>query len=397
MQRFVFSFLLMLTVVVAYSQGWVAGWSCAPQAAGSNDLPSGGELSDCAVRQIVRCSIGGKKLRLYLSNEHSSEELEIRSVYIANIGATDRCDIEKASATAVTFMTERSVKIPAGGVRLSDPIDFEVAPLQRLSITINYGHVPQQATIHAGSRTTSYIIPGEAGFDADFTNARSEQHWYSIVGLDVLTDKPTECIACLGNSLTDGRGVTIDGDNRWTDVLAEQLGGEVGVLNLGIGGNCVLSGGLGPTAKERFSTDVLQKSGVTKVVIFEGINDIGSRNASDATTAQLIKAYQWFIRKAHAAGLEVYGATITPMKGSDYYSAEHEAIRCAVNRWILESGEFDGVLDLSSVVADPDKPDELLSAYQFDALHPNPKGYKAIGQYVANYLRHYIKTQTNKI
>jgi lysophospholipase L1-like esterase len=340
--------------------------------------------------------VGGRKLRIYLSNEHSTDSLEIRSIYIANLGADQR-HIAAESATQVTFMTERSVTIPAGGVRLSDPIDFEISPLQRVSITISYGHVPQPATIHSGSRTNSFIISGEADFAADFSGARAEQHWYSIVGLDVLTATPTECIACLGNSITDGRGVTIDADNRWTDVLAEQLGGEVGVLNLGIGGNCVLSGGLGPTAKERFATDVLQKSGVTKVIVFEGVNDIGSKNATDKTADQLIKTYKWFIRKSHNAGLRIYGATITPMMGSDYYSPAKEAIRCKVNDWILNSGEFDGVLDISAIVANPSNSAELRPEYQYDALHPNPAGYKAIGQYVANYFKQETIKQTDKI
>jgi lysophospholipase L1-like esterase len=355
-------------------------------------MPHGNELSGSAVRQIVRATVGGSKISLHLSNEHSTEPLEIKSVYVANVGE-EHFDIDPFTVRAITFNGCDSVTIPSGMEIASDVVEFDLAPLQRLSITINYGHVPAMPTIHSGSRTHSYILPTVADALTDFSGARSEQHWYSISGLDVITDEPTECIACLGNSITDGRGVTIDADNRWTDILANQLEGRVAVLNLGIGGNCVLRGGLGPTARERFNSDILAKSGVTKVIVFEGINDIGSTAATAETGSRLIRAYQRFIKKAHDAGIEIYGATITPMKGSGYYSDEHEKIRQEVNDWILHSGEFDGVLDLSSVVANPDDSSELNPQYQFDAIHPNPDGYRAIGLYIADYFNRKSKNK----
>ncbi len=355
-------------------------------------MPHGNELSGSAVRQIVRATVGGSKISLHLSNEHSTEPLEIKSVYVANVGE-EHFDIDPSTVRAIAFNGCDSVTIPSGMEIASDAVEFDLAPLQRLSITINYGHVPAMPTIHSGSRTHSYILPTAADALTDFSGARSEQHWYSISGLDVITDEPTECIACLGNSITDGRGVTIDADNRWTDILANQLEGRVAVLNLGIGGNCVLRGGLGPTARERFNSDILAKSGVTKVIVFEGINDIGSTAATAETGSRLIRAYQRFINKAHDAGIEIYGATITPMKGSGYYSDEHEKIRQEVNDWILHSVEFDGVLDLSSVVANPDDSSELNPQYQFDAIHPNPDGYRAIGLYIADYFNRKSKNK----
>ena len=198
-------------------------------------------------------------------------------------------------------------------------------------------------------------------------------------------------IVFLGNSITDGRGTTNDKQNRWTDILAENYNGTVAVLNLGIGGNCVVRGGIGPTGKSRYASDILGQSGVTHVIVFEGINDIGSRSASPQTVDNLIKAYRSFIRKAHKNGLRIYGATITPMKGSGHYSPEREALRQQLNKWILTSGEFDGVLDINSVVANPDDPEELNPKYQFDTLHPNAECYKLIGDYIAKELHSEFK------
>lgn len=374
--------LISILSISATANNWVTSWACAPQQAGKNDLPHGGELSGSAVRQVVHLSLSGDSIRLKLSNEHSFDSLNIKSVYIAN--TSGGADIDKSSVKWLSFDSNSNVSIPQKGYVVSDAVAFKTNPLQLLSITINYADVPEIPTIHGGSRTTSYIIPSEADDNTDFSTGRQEVHWYSITGIDVSRNDSPRCIAILGNSITDGRGSTTDRQDRWTDVLAECLNGEVGVINLGIGGNCVVKGGLGPTGKTRFNQDILAQNGVTDIIIFEGINDLGISNASQVTVDNLIKAYKSFIRKAHERGLRIYGATITPMYGSAYYTVKRDANRKQVNDWIRNSGEFDGVLDIESVVANPADYRELNPEYQFDSLHPNAAGYKAIGEYVAN-------------
>lgn len=380
--------IVVLSIIFAFSalaDNWVASWACAPQEAGKNDLPHGDALSGSAVRQIIHMSLSGDSIRLKLSNQHSQDSLIIKSVYISNTDGGS--DIDKSSVKWLTFNGKRNVSLPWNGTVVSDAIAYKTDPLQLLSITINYGNVPQVPTIHGGSRTTTYIISQEADENADFSSGKQEVHWYSIVGIDVYRNDSPKCIAILGNSITDGRGSTTDGQDRWTDVLAENLNGEIGVLNLGIGGNCVVNGGIGITGKSRFNRDILSQNGITHVIIFEGINDLGSIRASQETVDNLIKAYQSFIRKAHKHGLKIYGATITPMYGSDYYSEERDAYRRKVNDWIKNSGEFDGVFDIDSIVANPSDRRELNPEYQFDTLHPNATGYRAIGEYVANELK----------
>lgn len=387
--KYVISTLLLSTSMICSAEGWVGTWACAPQKAGNNDLPHGQELSHTSVRQVVHLSIAGDSLRLKLSNEHSDAPLEIKSVYIAN--TQGGCEIDHQSITELKFNGRSEATVAWGGTIVSDPVAFKTTPLQLLSITINYGNVPEFPTIHGGSRTTSYIIPNSNNVNANFHNGQKELHWYSISGIDVWRKDNPKCIAALGNSITDGRGTTNDKQNRWTDIVAENYNGNVAILNLGIGGNCVVKGGIGPTGKSRFSTDILGQSGVTHVIIFEGINDIGSHTASQQTVDNLIKSYRRFIRKAHQNGLKIYGATITPMKGSGHYSPEREALRQQVNHWILTSGEFDGTLDINSLVANPSDREELNPKYQFDSLHPNAECYKLIGDYIAKELESEFK------
>ena len=175
-----------------------------------------------------------------------------------------------------------------------------------------------------------------------------------------------------------------------TDVCAEALGGEVGILNLGIGGNCVLAGGLSEPAVKRFDRDIMGQRGLTGILIFEGVNDIGGSKASEQTAQQLIKAYESFIEKARAKGLKVYGGTITPIGNTDYWSYFHEAARQTVNEWIRTSGKFDAVIDFDKVLRDPANPTKIRDDYQFDRLHPNAAGYKAMGEEAAKVLKSHL-------
>lgn len=367
---------------------WTGTWAAAPQLAAGQDMPAGTDLSGMSLRQIVRVSVGGDVLRLQLSNEYSKTPVEIKSVYIATAG--DSCVINKGSAKYLTFGKKRNVTIEAGKAVMSDAIKFDLKPLQRLAITVNYGSTPKEATSHLGSRTTSYIIKGTSKPGSNFSNAMKVDHWYNISAIDISSeDKST--VAVLGNSITDGRGSTTNMQNRWTDVLATNLqaeGKSLGVLNLGIGGNCVLKGGLGTPAMQRYDRDIIAQRGVSAVVIFEGVNDIGSINGnSEAMTAKLIDAYTQLAKKAREHGYNVYGATITPFAGHSYFTFFREAARQAVNEWIRTSGTFDDVIDFDKLMRDPSEPSKLKADLQDDWLHPNAAGYKVMGEYAAKIIK----------
>jgi lysophospholipase L1-like esterase len=208
-------------------------------------------------------------------------------------------------------------------------------------------------------------------------------HWYIIAGLDVVA--VGAAVVTLGNSVTDGRGSGTNRNNRWPDNLARRLQADprtrhVAVLNAGIGGNGVLTGGLGPTALARLERDVLDAPGARWVILLEGINDIGAAREPGSATAvaqSLIAAYRQIIDRVHARGLRIYGATLPPFAGSQYDSEERERARQTVNSWVRSSGAFDAVIDFDAVLRDPAQPARLLpSAETGDHLHPNEEGYR---------------------
>jgi len=376
----------LLSPSAAVAQMWVGTWTTAEQLVEPHNLPPAPGLSGNSLREIVQVSVGGKKIRLKFSNEHSKTATEITSVDIAyaqTAGATP--DIVDGTTKTLTFAGKKGVTIQPGEYVTSDPIKFKLAGRQNVAITIHYGQCDNKVvTGHPGSRTSSYLAEGNT---SDFSSAQRTDHWYTLCGIDVAGRKKTRAVAILGNSITDGRGSTTNEQNRWADnlsraLLANKATADVAVLNLGIGGNCVLRGGLGPTASSRFNRDIMQQEGVKYIIIFEGINDLGgSRNGAE-TAKGLIEAYQKMIAAAHERGIKVYGATITPFKGNNYYSPDHEAARTTVNEWIRTSGQFDAVIDLDKTMRDPDDPQAMQRRFLFenDFLHYNAEGYKIMGE-----------------
>ncbi|HUW91977.1 MAG TPA: SGNH/GDSL hydrolase family protein [Bacteroidales bacterium] len=259
-----------------------------------------------------------------------------------------------------------------------------------LSITICFGQTSATVTGHPGSRTTSYLLPGNMTSSVDFDGSTPTDHWYIINGIDVKVPEPAAAVAIIGNSITDGRGSDTNKQNRWPDVLSERLlenpgTQHVSVLNLGIGGNCVLRDCLGPSALDRFDRDILQQNGVRWLIILEGINDLGQTidSANAAQVAEdLIAAYGRMIDYAHAKGIRVYGATILPFGKSFYATDYRETARNTVNDWIRDSGRFDAVIDFDKALRDPQDTTCLLPSAQSDYLHPNVEGYKMMGEVI---------------
>lgn len=385
MKKFIIGIYILLSISLNAQNKWVATWATAIECAKIADMPNT-PLTNNTLRQVIRVSLGGEKIRLQLTNELNDEDIEIKSIYISDALTSD--SINPYKTKYLTFSGKKNIVIKQGIAIYSDPLVYDLEPLARISITINYGKCPTTITTHRGSRTTSYIMQGESKPKNAFIIEEKVEHWYTISALEVEAPMETKCIACIGNSITDGRGTTTDANNRWTDILAEAFQGQVGVLNLGIGGNCVLQGGLGIPAISRFHRDVLSQQGVTDIIIFEGINDIGgSKNRSESVTSRLLKAYSQMIDSAHTRGLNVYGGTLTPFQNTSYWSYFHEAARMTVNEWIRSYGNFDGVIDFDKQVQDPQNPNCFHEDYQSDWLHPNPTGYRIMGEYAAKCLQ----------
>jgi lysophospholipase L1-like esterase len=250
-------------------------------------------------------------------------------------------------------------------------------------------------TGHPGSRTTSYLQAGEATSAPDLPAAVRVDHWYYVNGIDVTADRAVGAVAILGDSITDGRGSTTNGNDRWPDNLARRLQARpetarVAVLNHGIGGNRLLRDGLGPNALARLDRDVLAQPGVRWLIVLEGINDIGTRVAARAkgepaaTAEDIVAAYEQIIARAQARGVRVYGATILPFEGaSNYFTPDGEADRQKVNHWIRTSGRFDAVIDFDAATRDPQKPERLAPAVDGgDHLHPSAAGYRVMAEAV---------------
>ena len=381
---------------VSSAQNWVGTWATAPQTVVRSFMPYNNCMTNRSVRQVVKVSIGGDVIRLKLSNIYSMQPVEIRSIYIAH--AKDSFAIDAKTAQYFKFGNSYKTVIPAGKQIVSDALKFNLRNLERVAITINYTSAPKVPTVHMGSRTTSYIMKGVTNAHSNFAKAFRENHWYNISGIDVYTmSNNMSAIAIIGNSITDGKCSTDNAQNRWPDVMSEmlQLKHKItnqGVLNLGIGNNRVtVPGGFGALAKERFDRDILMQNGVKKVIIFEGVNDIGAaRNGNSETVArQIIESIQGMVKKAKARKMKVYLGTITPFKGAGYYTHFHEAARLYVNDWIRsQARNVDGILDFAKLLQDPNDDRRMKREYASnDWLHPNPIGYKAMGIYAADIVK----------
>ena len=386
MKRTVFAIISLLAVVSAFADNhWVGTWGTAPQLVENNNNPPSPGLGNNSLRQIVQVSIGGYKVRLKLTNEFSKGATVIKAVELAYAKtAGSSSEIDETSTVSLTFDGKASVNMPAGGKAVSDPVDFHIDNRQNVAITIHYGAASSTSVSgHPGSRTTSYL---KAGNTTDFSGAVKTDHWYNILALEVEAPEEAGAVAILGNSITDGRGSTTNQQNRWADVLSRRLlaneaTSQVGVLNMGIGGNCVLGGGLGPAAVNRYQRDLLGQEGVKWIILFEAVNDLGSAGNGVQTARRIIDVYKQIIREAHQKGIYVFGGTITPFKGNNYYSADHENGRSTLNKWIRTTKMLDGVIDFDKAVRNPQDTIAMQREFLFenDWLHLNSKGYETMG------------------
>lgn len=388
------------------SRNWIASWTTSNadlsnpvmQSLAAHDVT---EFNNQTFRGIVRTTIGGRAIRIRLANTFGSGPVTFDAVFagLQKKGAS----LVDGSNHAVTFGGAKSVTLPEGSDALSDEIPLAVTLQQNVSISLYTAKPTGPATVHRSAFQTNYVS-GAGNFAAAETGqqfTKTTGSWYFLAELDVLASREAAgAIVALGDSITDGSSSPSDAYQRWTDFLARRLVTNqskqtLAVLNAGIGGNRVLSSSpcYGENALARLDRDVFAPAGVRSVILFEGTNDIGQPDThADAQSVpclarthisakDLIAGYQQIIAQVHARHLKIFGATILPFQGFNGWTDQGESTRLAVNRWIKDSGAFDGVIDFSAALTDLKDPAKLAAQYDSgDHLHPNAAGHEAMAR-----------------
>jgi lysophospholipase L1-like esterase len=356
------------------------GPSTTPQAIGARGF------NNQTVRMIVRTSIGGKRLRIRLSNAFGGTPVMVGTAHLA-IRAKDS-GIVPDSDRSLKFNGKPGCTIPPGVVLLSDPVDLNLPPVTDLAVSLYFPGETHAPTTHATALHNTYISKaGDMTAQAEIAEPVTTQSYYWLAGIDVAAAADAAVLVTFGDSITDGARSTSETNHSWPALLAARLAAnkktaKIGVANLGIGGNRVLRDGSGASALARFDRDVLSQPGVKWVTLMEGINDIGREATvpAEAVTAdELIGAYKQLIEQAHAHGVQVIGCTLTPYEGAGYYRENGEAVRAAVNAWIRTGGAFDAVVDFEAATRDAGNAKRLRADFDpGDHLHPNDAGYQAM-------------------
>jgi lysophospholipase L1-like esterase len=374
----------------------------APQGRGQPPAPPPLSFNNQTLRQIVHTSIGGDRVRVVLSNAFGTAPLVVGA---ANVALRQKdAAIVPSSARALRFGGNLSTTVAAGAVALSDPVAVAVPAFADLAIDIflpgDTATSLSPLTMHNGALQTNYMsVSGNHVGATDLPVSTSTQSWFFLSRVEVAAPDEVGAVVAFGDSITDGTLSTPDTNNRWPDHLARRLMAQatsartlmMGVLNEGIAGNRVLSDFVGPSALARFDRDVLAQSGVTHIILLEGINDFGLTPAGQTppSAAEIIAGHRQIIERAHAHGLKVIGATMLPFEGTNmaivpgYYSPEKDARRQAFNDWVRTDKAYDGVVDFDLALRQPGHPLQLLTIYKgADNLHLNDAGYQAMANAV---------------
>jgi lysophospholipase L1-like esterase len=376
---------------------WVTSWGTANMHPDESNLLPDSEWRDASLRQIVRVSLPGGRMRVRLSNVYGSAPLVIDAATIARAVRPGVSGVEASSLRKLTFDGRESVAIPANGEFYSDVVTLDHASQADFAISMHLRDTPARQTGHPGSRTTSFITSGNRVAETAWPDSRKFVRWYNIADIEVEAPLGVGAVVAIGDSITDGHGSTTDHNDRWTDALVMRLAREGGpamaVVNAGIGGNRLLREGLGPNVISRFDRDVLSRSGVTHAIVLIGVNDLGiqHRNGEDTPAARaklvtdLETGYRQLVERAHAHGICVIGGTILPYVGSDYYKPNdlNDADRRELNDWIRTSTTFDAVADFDAATRDPAEPRRMRKEDDIgDGLHPSPAGFRAMAEAV---------------
>jgi len=348
------------------------------------------QFTNQTLRQIVHATLGGSRARVVLSNVYGTAPVTIGA---AHLGLREKEDSIRANGKPLTFGGRTSITVPANAIAYSDPVAVTVPALSDVAIDLYLPGTTQSTvlTMHGGALQTSYVSEtGNHAGAAKLPTVATTRSWFLISRVEVDAPDAAGVIVTLGDSITDGSASTPDSNSRWPDVLARRLLSpsapiRMSVLNAGIGGNRVLNEGAyaaGINALARYEVDALAQTGVTHIIVLEGINDIGNARQNATPTAEdLIAAHKQLVERAHARGVKIFGATLTPFWGAPYYTEAGEAKRKALNEWIRTGKAYDGVIDFDKATRDPNDPGKLLAAYDScDHLHPSDAGYRAMAE-----------------
>ena len=403
-------FIVVLLCVFARAESsnnyghWVSGWSAAMHAPlPFPGLPPSPVFENQTIRMVIRPTVGGERVRIRLSNAFGTGALKIGSAHIAL--SSQEAKVSPETDRPLTFAGKPSISIPPGAPALSDAVDLKVSRFTEIAVSIFLPEKTASSTVHFWGQHKTYISgTGDFSGKTEMPNGTTSASWYWLADVELWASDQTRATVTLGDSITDGVGAPQGDYTDWPDLLANRLAAEQGdsiaVLNAGIGGNRILHDGAGVNALARFDRDVLAQPGVVNLIVLEGINDIGWPHmrpklpdgtapkempfVHEVVSAQeLIIGLQQVIERAHEHGIRVFGATLTPYEGADYYSEDGEATRQAVNQWIRTSGAFDAVFDFDAAVRDPNHPSQFREGYHSgDHLHPSATGYKAMANAV---------------
>ena len=375
---------------------WITSWSAAPvnPMGAMGPFPATPSYSNVTFRQTLRVSAGGKALRIRFSNAYGAQPLAVGAARVALVDAAGR-EIDGSSRT-LQFAGSTQAMIARGAPLVSDPVALAVPPLARVAVSFYVPGETGPCTCHqTGLDETAISAPGNHVAEA-FTPAQQSQSRAFLAGVEVDAAGPARTVAIMGDSISDGVGSTSGANRRWPDRLAERLAGRGwGVANQGISGNRVLADGMGESALARFDRDILGLPGVSAVILFEGVNDLGmsfgkfegamgqamaSMRGKPNNADDIIAGYTQIAERAHAHGIRLYGATIAPYQGASYWTPAGEAARQKINAFIRTSKVFDAVVDFDAVFRDPAQPAQMRADYHMgDHLHGNDASYRAVG------------------
>lgn len=390
--------LVLALCSVGNAAEWVQTWGAAPlpPSPALGPFPATPAFHDQTIRQTVRVSLGGQRLRIRFTNEYGAKPLALGAAFVAL--SDEKGNIQPGTARRLLFSGQPGTVVPAGAPLLSDPVDLAIKPLTSLSISVYLPEDTGQCTCHQTGAQSMFVSDSGDFTDKPFAPAQTLQIRAFLSGVEVQPAAAAKAVVVLGDSISDGVGATVDANHRWPDLLANRLDAKAnawGVVNMGISGNRILGDGAGQSALARFDRDVLAVPGARAVIIFEGVNDLGisyghpqgpmaerfkaMAPSSKVTAESMIAGYRQLIARAHAMGLKVLGATITPYGGAMYFSAEGEAVRQAINTWIRTGHEVDGVIDFDAAIRDPAQPNQIKDGFHFgDHLHGSDAGYAAM-------------------
>jgi len=396
-----FRCLVALCIVVSgvvgatENENWVTTWATSPSHPPVVEQRHRG-FENVTLRQIVHTSIGGDQVRIRLSNVDGTSPLKIGA---ARLAIRDKdADIIAGSGRVLTFSGSPSVTIPTGAPMLSDPVKLDVAGQTDLAISLYLPESTGAPTMHGTALQTNYIVEsGNFTGEVSLEKTRKRSNWFFITAVEVHNEDALGTVVAVGDSITDGSGATANTNRRWPDYLANRFATHptlknMGVANAGIGGNRVLNDtpetitAFGRSLLSRFEQDVLSTTGVTHVIVLEGINDIGFSQElardQDVSAEELIQGYRQVIARAHARGIKVIGATLPPFRGAGYFYEEGEKKRLTINEWIRTSGEYDGWVDFEAATRDSEDPSRIREGFSLDNLHPNDEGYKSMADVI---------------